>query len=56
VIIEHPGAGAYYRAVFEDDWNASLDTAPAGPDITRIVIAILVVLALTSVYFIRIRR
>ncbi|MDD1675561.1 MAG: phospholipase D-like domain-containing protein [Methanomicrobiales archaeon] len=56
VIIEHPGAGAYYRAVFEDDWNASTDTAIEGPDITRIIIAILVVLALTGVYFFRIRR
>jgi phosphatidylserine/phosphatidylglycerophosphate/cardiolipin synthase-like enzyme len=56
MIIEHPGAGAYYQAAFEDDWNASGNSPSAAWDLTKIGIAGLVVCALLLLYFFRIRR
>jgi cardiolipin synthase len=55
VILEHPAIGAYYRAVFEDDWNAGasarpLDAAGIGPGEIRIALAAGVLLVLLLLY------
>jgi phosphatidylserine/phosphatidylglycerophosphate/cardiolipin synthase-like enzyme len=56
VIIDHPGVGAYYRAVFEDDWNASAGTPAGGMVLTRVAVAVLVISVLCGWYVFRIRR
>ncbi|MDD1677815.1 MAG: phospholipase D-like domain-containing protein [Methanomicrobiales archaeon] len=56
VIIEHPGVGAYYQKVFNDDWNASTDGPATGIDFMKLETAGLVILVLAGLYFFRIRR
>jgi cardiolipin synthase len=56
VIIAHPGVGAYYQSVFEDDWNASVRTPTGAIDLMKVTMAAVVIFALLGVYIIRIRR
>jgi cardiolipin synthase len=56
VIIDHPGVGAYYRAVFEDDWNASAEEPGDGSDQAKIAVAVLMISLLSGWYVFRIRR
>jgi cardiolipin synthase len=56
VIIDHPGVGAYYRAVFEDDWNASSGALAGGIDMSKIAMAVLVISVLSGWYLFRIKR
>ncbi len=56
VIIDHPGSGAYYLSVFEDDWNASSSTLSGGMDLTKIAVAIVAIAVLSGWYLFRIRR
>ncbi|WP_067077441.1 phospholipase D-like domain-containing protein [Methanoculleus horonobensis] len=59
VIVEHPEIGAYYAAVFEDDWDASdrsnANGAP-GPDRIKTAAAACILIALTGLYLYRRRR
>jgi cardiolipin synthase len=52
VILEQPDIGAYYTAVFEDDWCAGAPVDPAGidPGGIRIVLAAVVLLAILLLY------
>ncbi|MDG6256586.1 MAG: phospholipase D-like domain-containing protein [Methanomicrobiaceae archaeon] len=55
VILEHPDIGAYYTAVFEDDWHAGASSAPfgtggIGPVEIRMAIAAGVLFALVLLY------
>jgi cardiolipin synthase len=56
VIIEHPDVGAYYQAVFEDDWNASMEVIAMGIDPLKTAVAGLVIIFLSGLYIVRIRR
>ncbi len=56
VIIDHFGVGAYYRAVFDDDWNASPENPAGTVDLTRMAVAVLVISVLSGWYVFRIRR
>jgi cardiolipin synthase len=56
VIIDHPGVGEYYRAVFEDDWNASAEEPGDGSDQAKIAVAVLMISLLSGWYVFRIRR
>jgi cardiolipin synthase len=56
VIIEHPGTGAYYQAVFLDDWNASSDHPGDEFGGVKMAIAALVIAILLVWYVFRIRR
>jgi len=47
VIIDEPGAGAYFTEVFESDWNLSADKAP---DLTKMWVAAGVILLLLLIY------
>lgn len=40
VIVDHPGVGAYFTAVFEDDWTASAPSAAKGVDWTKWMAAV----------------
>jgi cardiolipin synthase len=40
VIVDHPGVGAYFTAVFDDDWTASAPSAGNGVDWTKQVAAV----------------
>ncbi|OPX61644.1 MULTISPECIES: phosphatidylserine/phosphatidylglycerophosphate/cardiolipin synthase family protein [unclassified Methanoregula] len=50
VIIDHPGAARYFRAVFDDDWNPVANNKKPAPDYVRIAVGILVLLFLFAVY------
>jgi cardiolipin synthase len=50
VILDHPDIGAYYAAVFEDDWQAGASAAPIDPDWARMAMAAGVVLVLLLLY------
>jgi Phosphatidylserine/phosphatidylglycerophosphate/cardiolipin synthases and related enzymes len=56
VILEHEGVGAYYQNVFNDDWDASAEVPYNEIDLTKMAVAILVIVALTGYYIFRIRR
>ena len=51
VIIDHPGAARYFRGVFDDDWNASVQSSTIGPDYLKVVIVICVLALLLFVYY-----
>ena len=47
VILESPALGGYYSSVFDEDWNrAGAGSGPAGPDITKLALAGIVVILL----------
>ncbi len=57
VIIDHPEAGAYFSAVFERDWEASGNpVSHGGPDVTKIVVALVVIAGLFILFLYRRRR
>lgn len=55
VIIEHPGAGQYYSAIFEDDWNARASESVEGYR-EKFVAAAVIVVVLLLIYIRRNRR
>jgi Phosphatidylserine/phosphatidylglycerophosphate/cardiolipin synthases and related enzymes len=57
VIIDHPEAGAYFSRVFECDWEAAGNPVSyGGPDVTKIVVALVVIAGLTIFYLFRRKR
>ncbi len=57
VIIDHPEAGAYFSAVFERDWEASGNpVSHGGPDVTKIVVALVVIAGIFILFLYRRRR
>jgi cardiolipin synthase len=51
VILESPALGSYYSSVFDEDWNrAGAGSGPAGPDITKLALAGIVVILLLLFY------
>ena len=57
VILESPALASYYTAVFDSDWDlAEAGPGPIGPDIAKLAIAGLVVLALLLVLLVKRRR
>jgi hypothetical protein len=55
VIIEHPGVGQYYSAVFEDDWNA-LPPESSGGYREKIAAAAGIIVVLLLIYIRKNRR
>ena len=53
VIIDHPGAAAYFRAVFDDDWAPQYHTPSQGTDRIKIIVALVVIVLLGIFYFMR---
>jgi phosphatidylserine/phosphatidylglycerophosphate/cardiolipin synthase-like enzyme len=56
VIIDHPGVGRYFSAVFEDDWNPAVRTSGPGTDCLKIAIGVLVIAALLAYGYYRRKR
>jgi len=56
VIIDHPGVGRYFAAVFEDDWNPAVRASGPGTDYLKIAIGVLVVAALLVYGYYRRKR
>ncbi|MDI6899283.1 MAG: phospholipase D-like domain-containing protein [Methanolinea sp.] len=55
LIVEHPGVGAYFSSVFESDWNRAGQEGMAdqGPDVIKLVAAVLVVAAIIILFLYR---
>jgi len=50
VIIDHPGAARYFRAVFDDDWSPLANKAGPKSDYVKIAIVALVIVLLLVIY------
>jgi len=55
LIVDHPGVGEYFTAVFESDWDrAGQDGVPGrGPDLVKLAAAALVVASLVIIFHYR---
>ena len=53
VIIEHQGVGEYFTRVFDDDWAVSEVKGKTGPDWFKIRIAVLVLVVLGILAYVR---
>ena len=51
VIIDHPGVGRYFLAVFEDDWKPSAKPLGATTNYLKIGIIAIVLVLLLFVYY-----
>ncbi len=56
VIIDHPGVGQYFSAVFEDDWNPEVRSPGPATDYLKIAVCLLVVAVLLAYGYYRRRR
>ena len=56
VIIDHPGVGQYFSAVFEDDWNPQVRSPGPGTDYLKIAVGVLVIAALLVYGYYRRKR
>jgi len=55
LIVDHPGVGEYFTAVFESDWDrAGQDGVPGrGPDLVKLAAAALVVASIVIIFHYR---
>ncbi|MCQ8893397.1 MAG: phospholipase D-like domain-containing protein [Methanolinea sp.] len=51
VIVDHPGVGAYFTTVFDNDWTAAGKGGPRpGPDLQKIAIALAAIVAIVILF------
>jgi len=53
VIIRHSGVAAYFREVFEDDWNPRVSTNELTPDTAKYACLVLVIVLLLILYWVK---